>query len=105
LYPATQIWDLAKKGICTVLRGHQQEIYSLEFSADGSFIVSGSGDKSARIWDAVTGTCIFDLRIEDFLPGDAGPLDAGITSVAREFRYACTIEAIATDFLPLQSVS
>lgn len=36
--------------------GHQQEIYSLDFSKDGRLIVSGSGDKTARIWDMTTGT-------------------------------------------------
>jgi len=61
-----------------------QEIYSLDFSRDGRFLVSGSGDKSARVWDIEKGTCIFDLRIEDFLHNEHGPIDAGITSVARE---------------------
>jgi WD40 repeat protein len=59
-----------------------QEIYSLDFSRDGRFLVSGSGDKSARVWDIEKGTCVFDLRIEDFLHNEHGPIDAGITSVA-----------------------
>jgi glucose repression regulatory protein TUP1 len=46
--------------------------------------VSGSGDKTARIWDMATGSCVFDLRIEDMVQGEIGPIDAGITSVARE---------------------
>jgi glucose repression regulatory protein TUP1 len=62
-----------------------QEIYSLDFSRDGQFLVSGSGDKSAKIWNIETGTRVFDLKIEDFVMGDSGPIDAGITSVAREF--------------------
>jgi len=48
--------------------------------------VSGSGDKTARIWDMATGSCVFDLRIEDMVQGEIGPIDAGITSVAREYR-------------------
>ncbi|KAJ7099937.1 chromatin associated protein [Mycena belliarum] len=47
----TQIWDLANKRIIAVLSRHQQEIYALDFSVDGRFIVSGSGDKAVRIWD------------------------------------------------------
>jgi WD40 repeat protein len=62
-----------------------QEIYSLDFSRDGRFLVSGSGDKSARVWDIEKGTCVFDLRIEDFLHNEHGPIDAGITSVACKF--------------------
>lgn len=61
-----------------------QEIYSLDFSRDGRFLVSGSGDKSARIWDIEKGVCVFDLRIEDFIHNEHGPIDAGITSVACE---------------------
>lgn len=61
-----------------------QEIYSLDFSRDGRHLVSGSGDKSARVWDVEKGICVFDLRIEDFIHNEHGPIDAGITSVARE---------------------
>ena len=64
-----------------------QEIYSLDFSRDGRFLVSGSGDKSARVWDIEKGTCVFDLRIEDFLHNEHGPIDAGITSVACKSIY------------------
>lgn len=65
--------------------GHQQEIYSLEFSRDGRLIVSGSGDKTARVWD---------ITAAEGGPGAPGPLtrvltidetldtDAGVTSVA-----------------------
>lgn len=80
-----QIWDIAKGRIKHLLVGHNQEIYSLDFSQDGQFLVSGSGDKSARIWDISTGHCVYDLHIEDPVLGENGlPIDAGITSVARE---------------------
>lgn len=69
-----------------------QEIYSLDFSRDGRYLVSGSGDKSARIWDIEKGICVFDLRIDDFLHNEHGPIDAGITSVAREL--CCYVECI-----------
>lgn len=80
-----QIWDLKQRRICHLLQGHMQEIYSLDFSRDGRFLVSGSGDKSARIWDVEKGTCVFNLQIEDFIHNEHGPIDAGITSVACEF--------------------
>lgn len=51
-----QIWDIAKKRIRNIFDGHQQEIYSLDFSRDGRLIVSGSGDKTARIWDMTDGS-------------------------------------------------
>ena len=66
-----------------------QEIYSLDFSRDGRYLVSGSGDKSARVWDIESGRCVFDLRIDDFIHNEHGPIDAGITSVARESLFSC----------------
>jgi len=37
------------------LQGHDGEIHSVAFSADGSKIVSGSDDNTIRVWDASTG--------------------------------------------------
>ena len=37
--------------------GHSGGVNSVCFSPDGSRIVSGSGDKTVRIWNAVTGAC------------------------------------------------
>jgi WD40 repeat protein len=37
------------------LRGHDDIIESVAFSPDGSKIVSGSQDKTIRVWDAGTG--------------------------------------------------
>lgn len=73
-----QIWDIAKKRIRDVFDGHQQEIYSLDFSLDGRLIVSGSGDKTARIWDMQERTSKV-LTIND---PDSLNNDAGVTSVA-----------------------
>ena len=46
-----QIWDIAKKRIRKIFQGHTHVIYSLAFSSDGRSIVSGSGDRTTRIWD------------------------------------------------------
>ncbi|MBF2067465.1 MAG: hypothetical protein IGS39_24065 [Calothrix sp. C42_A2020_038] len=32
------------------LKGHAGEIYGLAFSRDGKTLVSGSGDKSVKVW-------------------------------------------------------
>jgi general transcriptional corepressor TUP1 len=73
----TQIWDISKKRIVNVFDGHQQEIYSLDFSRDGQLIVSGSGDRTTRIWNTADGSCkILPIDDEDSLT------DAGVTSVA-----------------------
>ncbi|CCA77814.1 related to WD40-repeat protein (notchless protein), partial [Serendipita indica DSM 11827] len=42
-------------GLPTTLRGHEDWVYSVAFSPDSSQIVSGSDDKTIRLWDTVTG--------------------------------------------------
>jgi general transcriptional corepressor TUP1 len=61
-----KVWDITHKRILHTFTGHEHgicwfsycnnaidntDIYSLDFSQDGRFIVSGSGDKKAKIWD------------------------------------------------------
>ncbi|CDK29042.1 unnamed protein product [Kuraishia capsulata CBS 1993] len=66
-----RIWDLTTRSIIKVLRGHEQDIYSLDFFPDGSKLVSGSGDRTVRIWDLLSSQCSLTLSIED-----------GVTTVA-----------------------
>ncbi|OBZ67307.1 Transcriptional repressor rco-1 [Grifola frondosa] len=75
-YKQIRIWDIAKKRIRNVFEGHQQEIYSLDFSRDGRLIVSGSGDRTARIWDMADGSTSKILTINE-----PDSVDAGVTSV------------------------
>lgn len=66
-----RIWDLSTKRIIKILRGHEQDIYSLDFFPDGDRLVSGSGDRTVRIWDLRLSQCSLTLSIED-----------GVTTVA-----------------------
>jgi WD40 repeat protein len=53
-------WDLAEK--------HSGSVYSVAFSLDGKQVVSGSGDKTVRLWDAATGAALQTLE------GHSGPV-------------------------------
>jgi len=42
--------------------GHTSEINSAQFSPDGKYIVSASGDKTAKIWEVSSGNLLYDLK-------------------------------------------
>lgn len=45
------MWDIRKKGIVHLLRGHQDTVTSLSVSPDGQSLLSNSMDNSVKIWD------------------------------------------------------
>ncbi|EMD30831.1 hypothetical protein CERSUDRAFT_100947 [Gelatoporia subvermispora B] len=48
------------RGPLLQMSGHAGTVYSLAFLPDGTRVVSGSGDKAVRIWDARTGDLLMD---------------------------------------------
>ena len=52
---------LASGGLFTVY-GHTGSVNSVVFSPDGSRIVTGSDDQTAKLWDAQSGTPILELK-------------------------------------------
>ena len=60
-----------KTGAClNTLEGHSQVVYTCAYSPDGRRIVSGSSDKTLRVWDAETGACLMTSQ------GHSGPIAA-----------------------------
>ncbi|MDO9311110.1 MAG: caspase family protein [Nitrosomonas sp.] len=53
--------DLASGRVLRLLKGHTNIIEGLAFSADNRFLLSGSGDFTARIWDVVSGESLHTL--------------------------------------------
>ena len=50
-----KVWDAASGAELANLADHTHEVYAVDYSPDGSRIVSGSSDKTLKIWDAGTG--------------------------------------------------
>jgi WD40 repeat protein len=45
------VWDVQSGNLIGTLTGHSKAVFSLEYTADGSHIVSGSEDETVRVWD------------------------------------------------------
>lgn len=69
-----KVWDVRRRTVKHQLVGHDTDIYSVDVSANSLFIVSGSGDKKAKLWNLDSGKLLATLGEE------YGPTD-GITSV------------------------
>lgn len=45
------------------LEGHDDSVNSVDFSADGQRLASGTDDSTIKIWDAATGACLQTLEV------------------------------------------
>ena len=44
------------------LQGHSESIWSTTYSSDGKYILSGSSDGTAKVWDTTTGACKITIK-------------------------------------------
>jgi WD40 repeat protein len=61
--PATYV-KAAPPAIIRLLtyRGHSREVYTVNWSPDGKFIASGSGDETAQVWEASSGKNVLNYH-------------------------------------------
>lgn len=53
-----RIWKLPELTPGVVLRGHKRGIWSVEFSPVDQCVITGSGDKTIKIWAISDGSCL-----------------------------------------------
>jgi WD40 repeat protein len=63
---AAQVWNARTKQLLFTLT-HGDTVYEARYSGDGAWIVTGGGDGAVRIWDAITGALVRELRHEGTL--------------------------------------
>ena len=59
-----EIWDYASGQLLQTLLGHAGEIKSMEFTADGRYLVSGGSDNRAALWSLATGLQVWKYASE-----------------------------------------
>ena len=60
--PKQQTYEPAGGKCLHTLVGHEDGVNCSAFSKDGTLIVSGSDDKTIRVWNVDTGECILTLK-------------------------------------------
>ena len=71
LSPSVGLWhplpDLPHPALIRTLQGHTDGVTGCAVSPDGACIVSASLDKTLKVWDARTGTCLITFPVEGAL--------------------------------------
>lgn len=83
-----ELWDLTAGTITHTLSGHQGEIMGVAFSPDGTWLASGSIDRTVRLWEVATGELLFVLEGNNIRVGEGG------------VSVACGQEVMAVAFSP-----
>ncbi len=61
---AAIVWDMATVTQQALLSGHQGLIRSVDFSPDGTVVVTGGDDGKLRFWDALSGASLAELNLD-----------------------------------------
>ncbi|KAF9448137.1 WD40 repeat-like protein [Macrolepiota fuliginosa MF-IS2] len=51
-----RVWNIYQRTLRHVFAGHTNDIYALDYAKNGNFVLSGSADGTARVWDLKGGS-------------------------------------------------
>ena len=54
---SVQLWDISSGKCLKTMRGYPQVNWTVDFTPDGSALISGGQEQIMRVWDLQTGTC------------------------------------------------
>ncbi|KAL8931143.1 MAG: hypothetical protein Q9208_000247 [Pyrenodesmia sp. 3 TL-2023] len=84
-----RVFHIETGALIITLAGHKEDIYDVDFITNSSLLLSGSGDRTVRLWDIQTGAEKLKRTLSD-----------GVTSVAHspdgKFFAACCLDRTAT---------
>ncbi len=117
-----RLWDIPRRTVRHVFRGHNQGVVAVAFSPDGQNVLTGSRDLTARLWEAASGrqrgptlwhptrhvvwAVAFSPDGQSMLTGchdgtailwDVAAVAAGAAKARRTFRHQAAIRAAAFD--------
>ncbi|KAJ8311029.1 hypothetical protein KUTeg_011413 [Tegillarca granosa] len=53
-----KVWDISRCLVYHTLIGHNAAIFAVDMNEDGTLIITGSADRSIRLWELASGKCI-----------------------------------------------
>ncbi len=80
----TIVWEAATGRLVSTLEGHQHILLGVQFSPDGSRILTRSRDNTARVWDSKTGEEVLKIQVPGRLHGATFSTDASIVVTGHE---------------------
>jgi WD40 repeat protein len=73
------VWNAQTGSLIRKFSGHTSDVWTGEFSRDGTTILTGSHDSTARLWDITTGNQKMEIYYKDMFGGYSDILLTGAT--------------------------
>ncbi len=84
--------------------GHTDIIRCLDLSPDGQFLVTGSDDKTVRVWDVETGRCVHIFHVDSIVNKVAWNPNSSVCVVAIAHEYGMLLVTVPPASSPEQTI-